>query len=48
MVVETPALLGDKTDHLKINEAANMQHLFLDGGSSIILPSLDIFPGFYI
>ena len=33
MVVETPVQLGDKTDHLKINDAAKIQHLFLDKGS---------------
>ena len=31
--VETPAYIGDKTDPLKINNAAEIQHLFLDGGS---------------
>ena len=33
MVVGTPAYSGDKTDHLKINNAAKMQHLFWDRGS---------------
>ena len=33
MVVESPVLLRDKTAHLKINDAAKMQHLFLDRGS---------------
>ena len=32
MVVETLVQLGDKIDHLEINDAAKMQHLFLDRG----------------
>ena len=28
MVVESPASLGDKTDHLNINNAGEMQHFF--------------------
>ena len=33
MVVDALVQLGDKTDHLEINDAAKMQHLFWDRGS---------------
>ena len=33
MMVNTPAQLGNKTDHLKMNGAAKIQHLFWGRGS---------------
>ena len=42
MVVETPASIRDKTDHLKINDAAKMQYLFWDRGSTLFkMPGRD-------